>query len=534
MRPCALTPLFIPMHTRLLSVLFASAVVLGALPGQSQRAPIEGIDETANFGSRVGVNMSELAYWGPQLVFVDLFKSCAEWIPQKIVGGAWNTGESFPVRNDGYPASLAADQAVATLLATGMGSRYTGGRYVCLYEGDGDFEFRWDAVAGARSPGRIEVDVTPAQGILLRITRTNPSNPIRNVRFILPGFEATYRTQPFHPSILERWSLCKTIRFMDWQRTNSTYQSAWTDRARPDYYTQQGVDGVAFEYMIDLCNALSADAWFCLPHLSTDGYAREFARLVQRRLRPDLNVYVEYSNECWNSTFVQARYCREMGVAANLSTDPYEAQLRYYSQRTVELHRICAQELPRVRLRRVLAGQNVNTWATGVILDWRNAGREADVWAVNAYFGHALGDPVNQTRVQNMEPLAILVEAALDVVPALAFSAQQLAAAQQRGVTTMVAFEAGQHLVGYGSAAGNWRLSDKLTATNRLPGMRQLYDYFLEEWKRVGGGLCCLYNSTSAYGLSGSWGMFEDSQQPLTASPKFMGTLDFTLRHRYR
>ncbi len=522
------------MHASFVRLFVVGATSVGLASAQAQLAPIYEIEEPVNFGSRIGINMAELAYWGPQLVFVDLFRSCADWIPQKIVGGAWNTGEQFPRRPDGYPASLASDQAVATLLATGMGSQYPGGRYACLFEGDGDLEFRWDAVAGARTPGRIEVDVTPAQGILLRIIRTNPANPIRNVRFILPGFETTYARQPFHPSILERWSVCKAIRFMDWQRTNSTYQSAWTDRARPDWYTQQGVDGVAFEHMIDLCNAVSADAWFCLPHLATDDYARQFARLVQRRLLPHLRVYVEYSNECWNGTFVQARYCREMGVAANLSTDPYEAQLRYYSQRAVELHRICAQELPRHRLVKVLAGQNVNTWATGVILDWRNAGRETDVWAVNAYFGHALGDPVNQIRVQNMEPLAILAEAGLDVAPALAFSAQQRAAAQQRGVNTMVAFEAGQHMVGFGSAAGNWRLSDKLVAANRLPEMRQLYDYFLTEWLRVGGGLCCLYNSTSTYGLSGSWGLFENSNQSLASSPKYIGVLDFTLRNRYR
>src|SRR5690606_15595482 len=128
-------------------------------------------------------------------------------------------------------------------------------------------------------------------------------------------------------------------------------------------------------------------------------------RLVAARLRPGLKAYVEYSNECWNLSFVQARYCQEMGVRLNLSSDPYEAQLRYYAQRSGEIFRICERELTLPRLVRVLAGQNVNTWSAAQILDWQNAYRDADAWALNAYFGHALGDPTNQTRVQNLTPM---------------------------------------------------------------------------------------------------------------------------------
>jgi hypothetical protein len=186
--------------------------------------------------------------------------------------------------------------------------------------------------------------------------------------------------------------------------------------------------------------------------------------------------------------------------------------------------------MARPRTVRVLAGQNVNTWATERVLDWRNAAQNTDVWAVNAYFGHALGDPVNQTRVQNMTPAAILAECAQDIVPAMAFSAQQRAVAQARGVT-MIAFEAGQHMVGFGSASSNNLLAARLIAANRLPGMRQVYDDFLTEWRRVGGGMCCLYNTTGAYGTYGSWGMFENSLQSFWEAPKYLGVLDFTVRN---
>jgi hypothetical protein len=287
---------------------------------------------------------------------------------------------------------------------------------------------------------------------------------------------------------------------------------------------------MSLELMIDVCNALNADGWFCMPHLCTDDYVRQFARVINTRLRPGLKAYVEYSNECWNGSFVQAQYCREMGVALSLSTDPYEAQLRYYSQRSVEIFAIWQQELGLSRIVRTLAGQNVNTWSAQVIMDWRNASQSTDAWAVNAYFGHALGDPVNQIRVQNMTPAAILAECAQDIVPAMAFSAQHKTLAQARGLA-LVAFEAGQHMVGFGSASGNYLLADKLNAANRLPGMRQVYDQFLTEWRRIGGGMACLFNTTSKFGLYGSWGMFEHSLQLQHLAPKYLGMMDYTLRN---
>lgn len=517
------------MRTNSPSFLASLVVCLAPLAAQAVPTPVRPILDSRNHGSKVGINVADFSYYSAETVFVDRFRACSEWVPQLVTGGPWNTGASFPTRTDGYPSSLAVGQAVATIMMSGV-ERYSGGPHVVLWDGDGDLEVSWDARERTRSANRITCMVNPSQGILLRIVRTNPADPVRNIRFLAQADEATYRLLPFDRTFLERWSVCKALRFMDWQKTGSSYQSAWADRVAPDYYTQAGPDGVAVEHMVDLCNALNADPWFCLPHLCTDDYARQFARVVANRLRPGLKAYVEYSNECWNGSLVQARYFREMGVLLNLSTDPYEAQLRYYAQRSVELFNIMSQELPRPRLMRVLAGQNVNTWGSGRILDWQNAYQSADAWSVGAYFGHPLGDPTNQVRVQNMTPQAILAECAQDIVPALAFSAQQAAVAQAHNLP-FIALEGGQHMVGWGSAAQNYRLADKLIAANRLPGMRQLYDLYLTEWRRAGGQLCCLYNTTNKYGVYGSWGMFEDSTQSVANAPKYLGMIDHILRN---
>ena len=94
---------------------------------------------------------------------------------------------------------MSEDQAAATIMARDVKQRLPSGRYVCLYDGDGYVQFMFDASApplsaGSRvraRQGRIEVDVrlslVPDNGILLRIIRTNPADPVHNIRVIMPG-----------------------------------------------------------------------------------------------------------------------------------------------------------------------------------------------------------------------------------------------------------------------------------------------------------------------------------------------------------
>ena len=109
--------------------------------------------------------------------------------------------------------------------------------------------------------------------------------------------------------------------------------------------------------MIDLANARGANPWFCMPHLADDDYVRRFARLVKHRLRPDLKVYVEYSNEVWNWIYPVTHYAEAEGKRLKLG-DP--ARGRYYAQRSLDMFRIWERRVGRDRLVRVLASQFVN------------------------------------------------------------------------------------------------------------------------------------------------------------------------------
>ncbi len=52
------------------------------------------------------------------------------------------------------------------------------------------------------------------------------------------------------------------------------------------------------------------DPWFSMPYNANETYVRYFAQLVRDTLRPDVTVYVEYSNEVWHTGFLSGQYAQ--------------------------------------------------------------------------------------------------------------------------------------------------------------------------------------------------------------------------------
>lgn len=499
-------------------VLLCAVVLLVLALGRGSRAE-----------SPVGINMAPVYFYNTEWVFVDAMKSSSHWIPQLVSGGPWDTGAPLSQTADGYPL-LAPGQAVATLMFVDIQGHYPGGNYVCLYDGQGTIEFGNDAHLVSQTPGRMVVNVTPSNsGILLRVTATNHSNPIRNIRMIMPGFEATYQTQPFHPTYLARLQNYRSLRFMDWQKTNTTNQVNWSDRTPPNYRTMTAGSGVAVEVMVRLCNTLGADPWFCMPHTATDDYVRQFARVVRDNLNPALNVYIEHSNEVWNGGFVQAGYCQQKGLQLGLASDPYLAGVRYHSKRSVEIFNIWRSEFggQASRVVRVLAAQHDNPWIGRQIMDYQNAWQHADAVAVAPYFGYYLGLPgqANSTAAMSIDQILTLAQnEMMGTRRNLTIEGANDAAA--RGLK-FIAYEGGQHLVGVGSAMSNSTLNQKFWQANRAQRMYDLYLQDLSIWEAAGGDLFVEYSSAGRYTEWGSWGTYEWQNQPISSAPKYAAIQDF-------
>ena len=156
------------------------------------------------------------------------------------------------------------------------------------WEGDGELAFPGlDARVVARGPHRIVLDVQDTRGAMqVAIVRTNPADPVRDVRFLWPGTEAAQPTQPFNPLFLERLAPFSTLRFMDWGATNGSPVARWADRARVEERHWTTERGVPLEVMLDLANTLQADPWLCIPHLADDDYVRHFVDAGQGAARP--------------------------------------------------------------------------------------------------------------------------------------------------------------------------------------------------------------------------------------------------------
>ncbi|MCA8961792.1 MAG: hypothetical protein KDC38_14810 [Planctomycetes bacterium] len=472
----------------------------------------------------IGTNLATLHSGSTEWAFVDIFRQAGQWIPQTVDStGPWDTGETLLLTPDGWPL-LQPGQAAGVVIADGDG-RYPAGQYLCLYDGTGTIEFHIDATVVSSQSGEIVIDVLPSNLIHLKIVATDWSDPVRNIRLIMPGFWDDYETQVFHPLFLERLAPYRVIRFMDWQRTNTTTVSSWSQRANPFQPTQTTSAGVALEHMIALANRTGSSPWFCIPHLADDDYVTQFATMVRDQLDPTIPAYIEYSNECWNGAFPQADHCQAQGVALGLGTSPFQSQVRYYSQRAVEIFQIFENVFGGTdRLVRVLGAQLVTPWVGEQVTLYQSAYQHVDALAVNPYVGVSIGT-TDLPLVAGWE-IADTLSALNAEIPTIAVYTAAYRAFTDFLELELISYEGGQHLVGVGPLQSNPDLAALFHATNRDEGMYSTYRALLEAWHDNGGGVFMHYHATELPNLFGSWGALEYQDQDLAEAPKFRALID--------
>jgi hypothetical protein len=151
-------------------------------------------------------------------------------------------------------------------------------------------------------------------GSLLRLYFRNTGGGVKNVKLMRPitvGAATAYDTSvTFTTSALTVCRKFSALRFMQVVNALSGNMVAnWSDRTRPGYCCQQtrsfggtGSAGVAWEYVVQLCNQTGTDLYANVQFLATDDYVRQLAILLKNTLDPQRKVYVEYSNELWNGS----------------------------------------------------------------------------------------------------------------------------------------------------------------------------------------------------------------------------------------
>lgn len=486
----------------------------------------------------VGVNLAAYSDFSPEFLFKDAFKSGREWItfnPGNI--NLWDNGLAVPMRPDGYPAQVPFQDTVAvrTLVLWNLPHGYPAGDFTLLSEGAGQIRVRlngdWGSAMTFSSPANAVFHGDGTSGIILEILQSDPADPVHNIRFVLPGFAADFETQAFHPLLLDFLTDFECVRWMEPMRINGSPLSAWGDRTRTDFYSQAQPGGVAYEYLLALSNAAGKNVWVNIPHRADDDFVTQFATLLRDGLDPELKIYVEYSNEVWNSAFGQFNYALTQANALGYPGTNGEKVRRFYARRSAEVFAIFDSVFAgqNDRLVKVLGGQATNLFGTGRVLQafhsplYNPQGVDADAFAVAPYFGGGIGQQICDAGTAasiTVPEILDMAEAALPAVFANMLSQRDSAVAYG---LAFIAYEGGPHLEnGAGSCDNNAALTQKLTDANRHERMGDLYCDYLSFWfEEAGGGLFMHYNSHSNYNQHGSWGLKEYLGQPEDSAPKY-------------
>lgn len=499
-----------------------TALLLVILTAPAQAVPLR------NLGAKLGTNLEKVGPVSRSWPFVDVFKSSTGWSALNANGTPW-VGPPLALDSLGWVASLQPGQvAVARVLQQSAG-HVPAGQYVVLHAGTGAIDFGGDASLVSSTTGRAVVQITPSPSgySRIRITATDPSDPIRDVRVIMPGFEPTYATQVFHPEFLARLGRFRVLRFLNWTSTNNSPLVSWSQRTRVGSATQGNAYGVAPEYLPQLANRLHTDIWINIPHLAEDDHVTHLATLLRDSLDADLRVFVEHSNELW-SDFTQSAYASQQGLAQGLSTDSRVAAMRWHSARSVRLFALFDAVFGpgSDRVVRVLGAMHSDT-NTGVeVMDWQGASLVSDVLTTAPYFGGPLGNAANGAATAAMTTPQLI--AALDQQSVLSHNFTQTNAtnAAARGLD-YVAYEGGQALYGQSGWQNDPAFAAAIIAANRDSAMRALYLTHLNRWAAAGGGLFMNFNFMGAWSGAGCWGVFEDMQQDTTTAYKYLGLMDY-------
>jgi hypothetical protein len=499
----------------------------------TQALPPATTDGRTSSPSAVGTNLGELRDWGADRPFVDVFKQSRAWI--STTGETWDDGRPLDVDVAGYVKRLLPGQFARSLVFWGEPVDFPAGAYAVEWDGTGEVDFWPQSSATSTSKGRGSylLQADPARGgLAITIRRTDPQDPVRNLRVYAPGMDRLAR---FNPTFLARLRGYTTLRFMDWMNTNEGASMDANTRPRESdaRYTTRGVP---VEVIAALCNELRTDCWINVGHTWDDKLIDVVAEVLRDNLDPRLRLYVEHANEVWNGIFPVASWAQERGLAARLATDPFEAQLRFHARRSAHVHarfeRVFAAKTAghRPSFVRVLGGWAANSWSTDVMLDqMKKDGAAVDVVAIAPYFGGALGEPQALGTVRAMSLENLLAHLEKDVDDALATVREQKAVTMKNGVG-LVAYEGGQHLTGIGAVAEDEVVNRLFDEANVHPRMKALYLRYLEGWQSAGGGVFVHYTSTQRPSRYGRWGALTSMTQTRAEAPKYDALMTFIER----
>ena len=519
---------------------------------------------TAITNPNLALGLHGITDWSVQQPFLNVLKTAREWtghLPGQF--GGWDharLASADVLDENGWPKSIPPEvTGLSLLFFTDLPAEAEGlsGRYQVTFEGKGDLALEGLAQNVQANGNEMSFDFAPGPGtVSLTLTRTDPSDPIRNITVVREDRAALLAEgQLFNPDWLNRLRGAKTLRFMDWMKTNDSPLAKLSDRPKPDDYTWSRL-GAPIEVIIALANELDANPWITIPHLAQDDLVRFYATITHEGLDPNLNAHVEFSNEVWNWQFAQAAWAEEQG---RVLWGGESRWVQYYALRASQVADIWAQvygDAAPDRLTRILATQTGWLGLEEQILlapEITATGAPApathfDAYAVTGYFSGLLGSEEKSnaliTWLDASEAAAreqaiaqnLTGDAAADYINRHRFDAAvtQAIAEIETGTLTgdaadtldrllndilpyhakvasdhglrLMMYEGGTHVVGYGPMVEDQRLTAFFTHLNYTAEMATLYEKLLKRWSELTAEPFNAFVDVAAPSQWGSWG----------------------------
>jgi hypothetical protein len=436
------------------------------------------------------------------------------------------------------------------------------GTYKCAFSGKADVK----AVSGGSVKNAsydssantttfdFAVSGPPAAGHGLLIidftnTKRTPQSPagsgITRLRMNRPGYGLDV-TKTFTDEFLA----CLTgvrfsaIRFMDFSMTNghdTTYpaRTTWARRKHREDASQDRIptvrkaDGGAWEYVIELCNQVKMDPWINVPISADSAYIAGLAKLFKDGLDQDRHVYVESSNEVWNTApgFEQSLYSQAEAKALGIG------EQENHARRTVQIAKIFSQ---------VFGGGSLNTKVRVILcshkpmLKWwvspmlayiaKNFGPpKSFIYAIacQTYFGGGVSAGVSVDKILSNCHDDITKQIDETGQTDEAGRVQWIKLAKDSGLAGGFCSYEGGPDHGGGSTDN---IANRITA-ERDPRMGNNWTYNIDTaFFQKGGNLAMQFTLSSAYTRYGCWGLTDDITKP-NRNSKYKAAQDVALRN---
>ena len=317
------------------------------------------------------------------------------------------------------------------------------------------------------------------------------------------------------------------IRYMPFTGANGAdpdypFQTEWSQRKLPTDAAQVRIsainkpDAAAWEYVIELTKLTHIAPWINIPVSADSNYVLQLATLLKEQLPSDLPLYVESSNEVWNTApgFEQSKWNQAQAKALKIG------EHENHARRTVELAKLFEQVYGagslNHRVRVILCSHApMLKWWVEPMLNYvkKNFGEPNQfIYALSCqtYYGGGAdaGESVDKVLADCRSSITKQMN---ETGGNQAGRKQWIEAAKRWGfVGGFCSYEGGPDHGG-GSTVN---LANRILA-ERAPGMGEVLKYNYDEgFFQLGGNLAMQFTLSSAYTRYGCWGLTDDISNP--------------------